>query len=345
MELDVLMTGPTLIRENLAVVLRCPACHGALRAGDTCWNCVTCGQTYPAALGIPDLRGGRAGGDDTALVARLVEAYPGATFEELVEIRQRVAEDLPADLRDAYAAYRRAMFARGRKLYAMFRDGLRKHYGDTGHELALDLGCGVGANALPMAADFAQVVGVDPGLPDLILARKALEENGVANVSLVQAFAQGVPLADGACDFASAQNVLEHVLDLEGALAEVARILRPGGGFAADSRNRYDLFFREPHVLLRWVGFLPRRWQARYVHWRRGLNYDDTRLLSYGELLSALRRHLGPRTRITFPDVTAYGAGDTLARLTAGAARVPGVGGILLRVFPTQLALGLSGNE
>lgn len=326
---------------NLAVALRCPACHGAFRAGDACWNCATCGQTYPATLGIPDLRGAHGVGDDAALVARLVEAYPRATFEELVEIRQHVAEDLPADLRDAYAAYRHTMFARGRKLYAMYRGGLRKHYGDTGHGLALDLGCGVGANALPMAADFAQVVGVDPGLPDLILARKALEESAVGNVVLVQAFAQRVPLADAACDFASAQNVLEHVLDLDGALAEIARALRPGGGFAADSRNRYDLFFREPHVRLRWVGFLPRRWQARYVYWRRGLKYDDTRLLSYGELLSALRRHLGPRTRITFPDVTAYGAGEGFANVVAGASRVPGVGGLLLRVFPTQLALGL----
>jgi ubiquinone/menaquinone biosynthesis C-methylase UbiE len=252
-----------------------------------------------------------------------------------------VSENLPADLRNAYAAYRHAMFARGRKLYAMFRVGLLTHYGETGHGLALDLGCGVGANALPMSADFAQVVGVDPGLPDLILARKAVEEKGVRNVVLAQAFAQRVPLADGACDFVSAQNVLEHVQDLDGALAEVARTLRPGGGFAADSRNRYDLFFREPHVRLRWVGYLPRRWQARYVHWRRGLMYDDTRLLSYGELLRALQRHLGPRTRITFPDVTAYGAGDGFARLVAGAARVPGVGGMLLRVFPTQLALGL----
>jgi len=323
------------------VALRCPGCHAALRAGDTCWTCSTCGRAYPATLGIPDLRGARGGRDDAALVARLVDAYPRATFEELVEIRQYAAGDLPADLRNAYAAYRHMMFTRGRTLYAMFRDGLLKHYGDTGHGLALDLGCGVGANALPMAGDFAQVVGVDPGLPDLILARKALEENGVGNVVLVQAFAQGVPLVDGACDFASAQNVLEHVLDLDGALAEAARVLRPGGGFAADSRNRYDLFFREPHVRLRWVGFLPRRWQARYVHWRRGLTYDDTRLLSYGELLRALRRRLGPRTRITFPDVTAYGAGEGPARLVAGAARVPGVGEMLLRVFPTQLALGL----
>jgi ubiquinone/menaquinone biosynthesis C-methylase UbiE len=282
--------------------------------------------------------------DDAALVARLVAAYPRATFDELVELRLAVAEDLPADLREAYTTYRRERLGRGRRLYAMFRARVRERYGEPGRGIALDLGCGVGASLLAMAGDFAQVVGVDPSLPDLILARKALEQAGIANVTLAQAYAQGVPLADGCCDWASAQNVLEHVMDLDGALREVGRVLRPGGAFAADSRNRYDLFMLEPHVRLRWVGCLPRRWQAAYVRARRGLAYTGTRLLSYGELLSALRRHVGLRTVITYPDVTAYGVGPGSARAVERVARVPLAGALLLRVFPSHLAVGVCGG-
>jgi ubiquinone/menaquinone biosynthesis C-methylase UbiE len=302
-------------------------------------------------LGIPDLRGASresaSAPDDApapdALVAQLLTAYPRATFAELVAIRLAGADAsaLPEDLRAAYARYRREMLARGRRLYAMCRARWREHYGEPGHGLALDVGCGVGAAALAMAADFALVVAIDPSLADLILARKALAEHGVTNVVLAQARVQQLPLAGECCDFAGAQNVLEHVLGLDGALAEVARVLRPGGGFAADSRNRYDLFFREPHVHLRWLGFLPRRVQPTYVRMTRGLPYSDTRLLSHGELLAALRRHFGRRARVVYPRVSAYGAPGWLDRPLTRLERLPVLGGLGLRVFPAQLALAV----
>jgi hypothetical protein len=65
--------------------------------------------------------------------------------------------------------------------------------------------------------------------------------------------------------------------------------------------NRFSLA-REPHVYLWGVGFLPRRWQAPYVRWRRDASFENIGLLSYREL-----RRLGgacfPHQRIDNQDV------------------------------------------
>jgi SAM-dependent methyltransferase len=43
--------------------------------------------------------------------------------------------------------------------------------------------------------------------------------------------AQSIPEADGTFDYVISNSVLEHIPDLEGAIAEVGRLLRPGGRF------------------------------------------------------------------------------------------------------------------
>jgi len=55
------------------------------------------------------------------------------------------------------------------------------------------------------------------------------------------------------------------------------------------TRNRFSLS-TEPHVGVWGVGFLPRRWMARYVRWRAGKEYRHTHLLSLFELRALFRR-------------------------------------------------------
>jgi SAM-dependent methyltransferase len=178
-------------------------------------------------------------------------------------------------------------------------------------------------------------------LSSLIIARKVLEETGIRNVTLVHASAHQLPFLTGTFDYAMSINVLEHIFTPETILAEVRRVLRANGVFAGDSRNRFDLFFKEPHVGVRWVGCLPRRWMTRYVRWRVGVDYEatHTHLLSYGDLTRALKTTFGTQWRIVLPDAAAYGASAKLGSIVEGIDRVGVFHPILIRVAPSHIVL------
>ncbi len=90
----------------------------------------------------------------------------------------------------------------------------------------LDIGCGDGQISRMMAAVGAQVVGVDPTWNQI---RVAHERGGGA--SYLRTTADELPFADASFDAAVACLVFEHIDALDGAIAEVARVVKPGGRF------------------------------------------------------------------------------------------------------------------
>lgn len=92
----------------------------------------------------------------------------------------------------------------------------------------VDLACGGGLMAPHARRLGYRHVGVDLGLPGLELAR----EHGVL---AVRGSVLAVPLADGCADVVVAGEILEHVDDDVGVLAECARLLRPGGALVVDA--------------------------------------------------------------------------------------------------------------
>lgn len=91
----------------------------------------------------------------------------------------------------------------------------------------LDVGCGEGQVAR-MAAELhdMDVVGVDPAMAQVSVAR-----GRGGGPTYLQGSATEVPIADASVDAVVACLVFEHIEALDPALAEVARILRPGGRF------------------------------------------------------------------------------------------------------------------
>ena len=87
---------------------------------------------------------------------------------------------------------------------------------------ALDVGAGSGAVASAMAA-CPVVVAVDPSLAMLRAAR----QNGVARVAV--GGLPDLPFGNGAFDRVTAGFVLSHVASYEASLAEMVRVLQPGG--------------------------------------------------------------------------------------------------------------------
>lgn len=324
----------------------CILCGGALRAQYTSHAvCAGCGHGFPITHGIIDLRPPELVREEELspeAMAELIAAYPKLRYAELVALRFKLAAaavEAPAHLVEVYRDYTLGHIDRGRQMAEMFRRRLGEHFPGGGGAAALDLGCGSGSSLLALAAEFGHAVGVDPSLAGLLLARKAADEAGVSNITLVRGYGQRLPFPGGSFDYVTAQNVLEHVFTLDTVMAEVRRVLRAGGGFAADSRNRYDLFLPEPHARLRWVGLLPRPLMHPYVRWRTGLDYRVTYLLSYGQLRGSLRRHFGRRARVAFPYVSAYGYGRAGDRLVRVLERLPLLRGLAIRIFPSHLAL------
>ncbi|MGI9606632.1 MAG: class I SAM-dependent methyltransferase [Acidimicrobiales bacterium] len=96
-----------------------------------------------------------------------------------------------------------------------------------GYDRVLDLGAGEGQIARRLAASGSEVVGVDP-TPSQI--RVAAERGGGPQFGI--AGAEGLPFASDSFDAVVACLVFEHIDPLEPAIAEVGRVLRPGGRFA-----------------------------------------------------------------------------------------------------------------
>jgi 2-polyprenyl-6-hydroxyphenyl methylase / 3-demethylubiquinone-9 3-methyltransferase len=94
--------------------------------------------------------------------------------------------------------------------------------------LLVDLGCGAGLLAPHATRLGYRHVGIDLGDTALRLAR----EHGVLPV---RADVTRVPLPDGIADVVSAGEILEHVTDLPGVVAEACRLLRPGGTLVIDT--------------------------------------------------------------------------------------------------------------
>jgi ArsR family transcriptional regulator len=118
-------------------------------------------------------------------------------------------------------------------------DKLRSElYGETFQRAALlamlppewtvaDLGCGTGALTSELARCVARVVAVDQSAAMLRAARRRCE--GQPNVELHRADLEALPVPDRSCDAALALLVLGWVPALDPVLAEVVRILKPGG--------------------------------------------------------------------------------------------------------------------
>lgn len=90
-----------------------------------------------------------------------------------------------------------------------------------------DLGCGTGDITMRLARHVRQVVAVDRSAAMLKVARRRVE--GLSNVELYRADLEALPLDDASCDAALLILALTYVTEPSRALAESARILRPGG--------------------------------------------------------------------------------------------------------------------
>jgi SAM-dependent methyltransferase len=140
---------------------------------------------------------------------------------------------------------------------------------------ALELGCGTGLFLSRAAASGAAIHAVDLSVDLLDKARE--KTKGLPLVTLSRGNAEALPFRDSSFDAVYGSSILHH-LDLDAALAELRRVLKPGGRLVFAEPNAIN-----PHLLLifrvralrRHFGVSPdemafTRWRARRALARAG---------------------------------------------------------------------------
>jgi ubiquinone/menaquinone biosynthesis C-methylase UbiE len=115
-------------------------------------------------------------------------------------------------------------------------DTLTGAFGLTGSDLVIDLGCGTGQLALPIARRVQAVAGVDPEPDMLTQARQAAAEQGVANASWLLGADTDLPalaalLGDRRAGAVTIGQAL-HWMAYRELIPALVPLLRPGGGIA-----------------------------------------------------------------------------------------------------------------
>jgi SAM-dependent methyltransferase len=100
----------------------------------------------------------------------------------------------------------------------------------------LDVGCGTGHHLARLRAHGFEVAGVD-GSPEMIA--HARENNPGARIE--RADVESIPFATGSFDLVVCVEVLRYLPDVRGCLAEIARVLKPGGVCLATAAPRWNL--------------------------------------------------------------------------------------------------------
>lgn len=103
----------------------------------------------------------------------------------------------------------------------------------------LDVGCGLGIDLARFARGGARVYGVDLASRPLRLARQHFAQQGVSGILLVMD-GEAMAFPDATFDFAYAHGVLQYTPDPAAMVAEIYRVLRPGGKALLMVYNRYS---------------------------------------------------------------------------------------------------------
>jgi SAM-dependent methyltransferase len=155
--------------------------------------------------------------------------------------------------------------------------------GDVAGRRTLEIGCGAARFSAALAARGARCVGLDLSDRQLRHARTT-----GAGVALVQGSADRLPFADASFDVVFSDHGGASWSDPIDVVAEAARVLRPGGRFAANVTSPWLLACREPDT----DAVAP---TLRHTYFdRRRIDEDGgaaTFTMTYGEWVRTLRAH------------------------------------------------------
>jgi SAM-dependent methyltransferase len=126
----------------------------------------------------------------------------------------------------AFAADARARRSGDAERFAQF---VTAGFANASQVVAVDVACGPGTYTFPLARRVRKAIGVDLTPAMLEQAQAEAARQGLTNLEWKVGDSHALPFADGFAGIAGVGYSLHHMLDLESAVAEMARIVAPGG--------------------------------------------------------------------------------------------------------------------
>jgi SAM-dependent methyltransferase len=178
--------------------------------------------------------------------------------------------------------------------------------GGRGFRKALDVGCGEGRLCRMLSGFGVETVGLDPTTALLDRARRQHLDG-----RYVEGVAEALPFADAGFDLVVSCLSLIDIPDFEAAIAEMARVLAPGGTLFIANLTSFSTARVDTPVLERWVG-APGVRIDRYLEPRSGWEaWRGIRIVNWHRPLSAyMGAFLGAGLRLTHFDEPSPVGGD-----------------------------------
>ena len=180
----------------------------------------------------------------------------------------------------------------------------------------LEIGCGTGVHTRLLADAGALVSAVDltPTAVDLTRKRLALHD---LEADVREADAESLPFADASFDFVWSWGVIHHSSDTAAVVAEVARVLAPGGRFSFMVYHRSSITYWVQYQLLHGVlqgrllrespaevanryadGVVARHFTRRELAQLLDPHFENVETRVMGQLGEAIPLPRGPRLRV-----------------------------------------------
>ena len=161
-------------------------------------------------------------GDDAARSARVQEMQ--RLLERIDQPELAATLEAPEyDLTEGYAAWSKTYDAPLR-LFAIEQPAMRAQFDALPQGTVLDAACGTGRHSVELARRGHRVIGVDRSPAMLELARAKVPQGAFRQGDLM-----ALPVEAGGVDAVVCALALVHLPEIRGAMAEFARVLRPGG--------------------------------------------------------------------------------------------------------------------
>lgn len=112
----------------------------------------------------------------------------------------------------------------------------------------LDVGCGTGFYFPLLRKHAENLIGAELCQPLLAQAKEMVDRKNLTNCRLLQASAHELPLEDNKVDVVLSWDFLHHVPDVDRAVSEIARVLKPGGRYVVVEPNILNLSILYYHL-------------------------------------------------------------------------------------------------